>query len=111
MLSSLFEKHGIKYTQNSISQSNGIVERLNQTIRRMLAKNVIIKNPNSRWGLIPMIMKNYNELYHSSIKISPKEKFNLKNKKLVNLLDKEEKERVNSTLKQRISNNPISNTN
>ncbi len=59
----LFEKFGIKYTQNSILQSIGVVERLNQTVRTILAKNVIVKNPSSRWGLVPMIMKNYNELY------------------------------------------------
>lgn len=110
-LQPLFSQFGIKYTQNSIPQSNGVVERLNQTIRRFLAKNVIIKNPNSRWGLVPMIMKNYNELYHSTIKMSPKEKFNLKNRKLIKQLDKEEKQRVKTTLKKRLKNDPISSVN
>ncbi len=43
--------------------------------------------------------------------MSPKEKFNLKNRKLIKQLDKEEKQRVKSTLKKRLKNDPISNIN
>jgi len=110
-LSSLFEKKNIKYTQNTIPQSNSVVERLNQTIRRLLAKNVILKNPNSRWGLVPMVMKNYNDLFHSSIKMSPRDKFNLKNKKLVKQLDKEQQARDAQIVNERLYAQPISNSN
>ncbi len=50
-------------------------------------------------------------LYHSTIKRSPKEKFNLKNTELNRQLDKEEKQRVKTTLKKRLTINPIVNTN
>ncbi len=65
-----FSRFDIKCIQDYIPQSDCVVVRLNQTIRRLLANNV----PR-------MFLSHYEELYHSTIKMSPKVAFNFKNQK------------------------------
>ena len=110
-LQSIFDKYNIKYTRSTVPQSQGIIERLNQTLRRMLAKNIIIKDVSTRWGLVPTVVKNYNETYHSTIKMTPIDKFNLKNKKMINKLDKQQQKDDIKLIDKRVNNNPIINSN
>lgn len=106
-LSPLFEKYNIRHSISSRPQANGIVERCNQTIRRLLAKNVIQKNANSRWGLVDLVEKNYNNTYHSGIKSTPNERFNLKSKKALEKIAKEDNKIASKVITKR---NPVINS-
>ena len=106
-LSDIFEKYNIRHSISSRPQANGIVERCNQTIRRLLAKNVIQKNSNSRWGLVDMVEKNYNNTYHSGIRSTPNERFNLKSKKVLEKIAKEDSKIASKIITKR---NPVNNS-
>ena len=106
-LGPIFEKYNLKHSISTRPQAQSIVERCNQTIRRLLAKNVIQKNVDSRWGLINLVEKNYNNTYHSAIKMTPNEKFNIKSKKKIDRLNEEQN--VNSEITI-LNRKPISNS-
>ena len=66
-------EEGIKHrrTISHRPQSNGIVERVNLEIRKIL-KRLMTENKNTQWkNLLPQVEAFYNNRYHSSIKRTP----------------------------------------
>jgi len=62
-----------------LPQSNGVVERVIQTLKRLLARrqqNLQAKNKGSAWAnLFQGVVDDYNESYHSTLKTSPNDVF------------------------------------
>ena len=100
-LKPIFEKYNIKHSISTRPQAQSIVERCNQTIRRLLAKNIIQKNADSRWNLIDLVERNYNNSYHSSIKMTPNEKFKIVSQKKIDKLNKDQDVKANLVVMNR----------
>ena len=65
-----YYKHSFGYSGRS--QSQGLVERLNGTIKKMLVKALGGDFSKKWWELLPIVIGAYNSNYHSTIGRSPK---------------------------------------
>lgn len=75
-----------RFTRSYSPQANGIVERANREVRKIL-KAFVMKNNNFKWyNLLTAIEDNKNNSYHSSIKGIPNEVW-INNKKKLTLRD------------------------
>lgn len=68
----IYKKYNINIYSSSSRHKASIIERANRQIRSYLTKAMEVKGEN--WvDLIPSIIKNYNNMYHSSISMTPNE--------------------------------------
>ena len=78
----LFEKYNIYSYSILTDKKAGAVERLNRTIKSMIWK-YFTKTNKERWiDVLPDIIKNYNNTYHTTIKMAPND-VSFKNRKKV----------------------------
>ena len=101
---SFLQKQDVKFLHGRPyhPQSQGMIERLNRTIQQSL--NVIFaKNPSNFKinDAISDIMMNYNANYHTTIKMSPREAFNLSINNEKNL---KQIEKIRNNIKKAFSN-------
>ena len=108
-LSEFLKSKSIKHIISTSPQSQSIVERCNQTVRRLLGKLISIKTGSVKWSLIPIVNKNYNSSYHSTIYMTPLEKYTLSNEELKDDLHQEQL--IDSEKKLLKRNEPILNSN
>ena len=52
-------------------QSNGLIERFNQTLKRMIYKAIDSREDNKYIDILDQLIKNYNNTRHSTIKMKP----------------------------------------
>jgi hypothetical protein len=57
---------GLKHIISSMPQVNGVVERNNQTVRRLIDR-LITKETSSRFSLLPIVEKVYNTTIHNAL--------------------------------------------
>ena len=77
-INDLFQKLDIrvKFSQPDEINKNAIVERVNGTIASMLQRWRVATNKYNWHAILPSIVDNYNNTYHSTIKALPKDVFN-----------------------------------
>ena len=86
-------KNDIKLYSRNSSYGAVFAERFNRTIRDLL-KKIVVEKGDGKWiGILPTIMKQYNNRIHSSTKLTPIQASIKKNEGYVykNLLDKRKK--------------------
>jgi hypothetical protein len=80
---SMFERLGIKHltSLSHTPQSQGAVERFNRTLKQKLYRYWLQENSkNKRWvDVLPKLVENYNNTYHSTTKKTPAEAHQLEN--------------------------------
>lgn len=81
---SLLKSHGIRhmFSRSHTPQSQGAIEKFNQTLKRLIFSHFTQYNTKVWVDVLPSLIENYNNRYHSSIKIKPSEVSN-RNKKEV----------------------------
>jgi transposase InsO family protein len=74
----LLKANNIQHTTVQVGDHNrqGIVERFNRTIERIISKYQETRNTNGYINILHDIVWNYNNTYHSSIKDTPDNKYN-----------------------------------
>ena len=110
LLRDYLEELNIKHLQSTNPQSQSIVERANQTIRRILGKNVSLTGK-SRFTILQNAADVYNNTYHSTLYMTPNEKYNLSDEDIKKDLHEENKIDSKNIFKKRLDKIPISNIN
>lgn len=103
-LQDYFESEGIVHSlcQKDDKKCMGVAERFNRTLKGMINK-YLEQNSTSKWiDILPKIVNNYNNSYHTSIKMAP----NLVGQVEVNSIISEKKEQ-NENAMERIARNKI----
>ena len=109
-LDEFLTKHNIKHITSTSPQSQSIVERTNQTIRRLWQKYINVKDIKNRWAVLQEIGKMYNETYHSSIGTSPLKAFEMTQEERKKLEDEKTNEARNKVVKDEKRVLPIANS-
>jgi transposase InsO family protein len=68
----LLEEHQIIHTNSTMPQTQGIVERVNRTIRGLLGR-LGMANDHSIWFNLQKCVRIYNNTYHSTLNSTPQE--------------------------------------
>ena len=101
-LNTILTQYNIKHITSTNPQSQSIVERANQTIRRLWEKYIELKSVKNRWAVLPQIAEIYNNTYHSSIKTTPALLYNEENADKLKQANTLQKERIKNTKNKRI---------
>lgn len=105
------KQHDIKHIISNTPQSNGICERSNQTIRRILDKYIKLNNVSNRWNVIDKIQDIYNSTYHRVIKSTPDNIFFSDNEQTKTDMININKERLNNAKAKIVNKNVLSSSN
>ena len=78
VLNKFFEKNDIKlyFSQPDEINKNAIVERVNSTIANMLQRHRTATGKYDWYNILPKIVANYNNTFHTTIKAKPSDVFN-----------------------------------
>ena len=78
LINEFFEKHKIKlyFSQPDEINKNAIVERVNSTIANMLQRHRTATGKYDWYKVLPKIVDNYNNTFHTTIKATPSDVFN-----------------------------------
>jgi transposase InsO family protein len=101
-LNTFLLQYKIKHITSTNPQSQSIVERCNQTIRRLWDKYILLKNVKNRWSVLPKIAEMYNNTYHSSIKTTPQLLYNEENSDKLKRANNIQKERIENAVSKRV---------
>ena len=82
-LKEVLEHHNIKLYSTENEEKSSVVERWNRTIKSRMWKQFTEQNSTKYVDILPVILNEYNNSYHSSVKMTPVEASKKKNQGLV----------------------------
>ena len=82
-LKKLLKQHDITLYSTENEEKSAVVERWNQTIKSKMWKRFTEQNSTQYLNILPELLNEYNNSYHSSIKMTPVEASKLKNQGIV----------------------------
>ena len=72
-MKALLDKYNIKLYSTENEEKSSVVERWNRTMKNKMWKQFTAKNTTQYLGILPKILEIYNNTYHRSIKMTPKQ--------------------------------------